>query len=97
MHTRGVYNNSIMDTTTIHKRINITLPQNTVRLLEKTVKKGGRSNFLNRAIKFYIGEVGRSNLKKLLKERALARQEDDLRLAEEWFNLENEAWSKIDR
>lgn len=86
-----------METKTNHQRINITLPRATVNLLEKSVEKGNRSRFLNQAIRFYFEEVGRANLRKLLKEGAIKRSKRDLEIAKEWFPLENEAWSKIDK
>jgi CopG family transcriptional regulator/antitoxin EndoAI len=75
----------------MHRRINVTLPEETVRLVERVSAKGGRSRFIDLAIKRYVTEIGRTNLRKKLKEGALRRAPRDRQLAEEWFLLENGA------
>jgi CopG family transcriptional regulator/antitoxin EndoAI len=79
----------------IHKRVDITLPRETVSLLERISKKGDRSRFVDQAILFYAKEMSRANLRKLLKEGAIKNAARDLSIAEEWFPLENEVWPKI--
>jgi CopG family transcriptional regulator/antitoxin EndoAI len=78
----------------MNQRINITLPEETLTLIDHVAEKGDRSRFIDLAIKYYVEAMGKAKLKKLLKEGAVARAERDLRLAEEWFNLEEEAWQK---
>lgn len=75
-----------------HKRIDITLPQETLSLLEKISEKGDRSRFIDQAIRFYAKELSRAKLRKELKEGAVARYQRDLDLANDWFLLENEVW-----
>lgn len=82
------------DLKTAYKRINITLPKETVRLLNKTTEKGQRSSLVDEALKFYINRISRINIQKLLKERALRKAKQDLSLAEEWFNVDEETWQK---
>lgn len=76
----------------MYQRINITLPEETLSLIDRVAAKGDRSRFIDRAIRYYVESVGKAKLKKLLKEGAIARAQRDLRLAEEWFSLEEEAW-----
>ncbi|KKR45342.1 MAG: hypothetical protein UT80_C0038G0007 [Parcubacteria group bacterium GW2011_GWC1_40_13] len=73
-------------------RINITLPKETVYLLDKVSEKGGRSRLINNAVRFYVNEIGKINIKKNLQEGALKRKERDIALAEDWFHLESEVW-----
>lgn len=80
--------------TTIHTRVNITLPKDTLRLLDRVTQKGGRSGFVDQAVRFYIKETGRANLKKQLRIGALARASRDANLAEEWFHIDEEVWPK---
>jgi len=77
-----------------YKRLNITLPESTVVLLETVTGKGGRSTFIDTAIKSYIQQENQKSLREQLKEGAIARRERDLRLAEEWFDVEEELWQK---
>jgi CopG family transcriptional regulator/antitoxin EndoAI len=75
-----------------HKRIDITLPQETIKLLERISKKGDRSGLVDQAIRFYAKEMNRAKLRKELNEGATARYQRDLDLANDWFFLENEVW-----
>ena len=76
----------------MNKRINITLPEKTVQLLDRVAQKGSRSRLIDRAVRRYVAEVGQANLRRQLKEGAIREAELDLQLAEEWFPLEEEAW-----
>ena len=78
---------------TMHRRINITLPEETVRLLDRVSEKGDRSGLIDRAIKHYIERRGRANLRRQLKEGYQRRSAIDLQVAEEWFPIEHEVWS----
>ncbi len=76
----------------MHRRINITLPDETVRLIDRVTAKGDRSRFIAEAVTHYVGATGRAQLRKRLKEGALRRAERDRRLAQDWFLLDEEAW-----
>lgn len=77
---------------TMNKRINISLPEETVRLLDRVAEKGNRSKLINEAVRHYVEQVGRENLRGRLKKGAQAQAERDLHLVEEWFALDEEAW-----
>ena len=77
----------------MHRRINITLPEETVRLIDRVSEKGDRSRLIDKAVRRYVAETRRANLRKRLKEGALRRAERDLHLAAESFFLEEEAWN----
>lgn len=79
------------------KRVNITLAGDTVQLLDRVSKPGERSNIIDRAIKYYVEEIGERNLRRQLKEGALRGAERDLSLASEWFSVDEEAWSRKGR
>jgi CopG family transcriptional regulator/antitoxin EndoAI len=76
----------------VHRRINVTLPEETVKLLERVSEKGDRSRLINEAVRRHIAALGRRNVRKRVKEGSLRRAERDRRLAEEWFLPEEEAW-----
>jgi len=81
----------------MHRRLNITLPEETVRLIDRVAAKGDRSRFIAEAVTHYVGSSGRAQLRKRLKEGALRRAERDLRLARDWFPLDEEAWQRSRR
>ncbi len=76
----------------MHRRVNITLPEETIHLIDRAAARGDRSRFIDQAVKHFVHEMRRARLKKLLKEGAVRRAERDLLLAEEWFGLDEEAW-----
>lgn len=79
------------------KRLNITLPEQTVRLMDRVAGKGRRSSLIDRAVRRYLEEETRANLRKQLAESYEANAAFDLKLAEEWFPLEEEAWQHGNR
>lgn len=84
------------------QQLQIVLPEETIQLIDKLTEKNGspdelirqRSNLIDQAVKFFIAEKQRVDLKQQLKEGAIARAKRDLNLAEEWFELEEEVWEK---
>ena len=76
----------------MYRRINITLPEETVRLIDRISQKGNRSRLIDKAVRRYVTDARRANLRKRLKEGALRRAERDLRLSDESVFLDEEAW-----
>ncbi len=81
----------------MRKRVNITLPKETIDLMDRLVEKGDRSEFIKEAVEEYIKRKSRSKLRKRLKEGAEREADLDLRIAEEWFDLEEEACPKKEK
>jgi CopG family transcriptional regulator/antitoxin EndoAI len=79
--------------TAVNQRINVSLPEETLRLLDRVAGKGDRSRLIDEAVRYYIDEKGRRELRKRLKEGAIRRTPRDLQLSEEWFPLEEEVWN----
>jgi len=80
--------------TKTHKRINISLPVETVELVDRIAEKGNRSRLINQAVHFFVEEIGRKKIKQELKEGACRRAERDSALCMEWFVLEEEICPK---
>ena len=74
------------------RRLNISLPDETVRLLDRVAAKGERSQVIAEAVTKYVVEVGKARIRKRMKERAVKRGDLDLQIAEEWFPIDEEAW-----
>jgi CopG family transcriptional regulator/antitoxin EndoAI len=81
----------------MNRRLNISLPETTIRLMDRIAGKGDRSRLIADAVESYIESVGKANLRKRLREGAVRRAKRDLQMAEEWFHLEEEAWSEKSR
>ncbi len=75
-----------------HRRLNITLPEQTVQLLDRVADKGNRSRLIAAAVERYVQEEGRARLRSLLLEGAVTHAARDLEIAEEWFLIDEQAW-----
>lgn len=78
----------------MHKRINITLPEQTVRLLDRVAPRGDRSRLIDTAVRSFVAKIGRSQLRRQLIEGYRQSAQKDLELAATWFPLEEAAWQK---
>ena len=74
------------------KRINIILPEATLRLLDKAAPRGSRSRFISEAVTHYVTSRARRNLAARLKHGAVVNALRDLDIAQEWFSLDEETW-----
>jgi CopG family transcriptional regulator/antitoxin EndoAI len=79
------------------KRINIMLPDQTAKVLDKVAVKGDRSRFISQAVLYYVQTQSKANLRERLKQGALANAKLDLEIAKEWFPVEQEAWQKLEQ
>ncbi|MCP4352515.1 MAG: hypothetical protein GY795_44215 [Desulfobacterales bacterium] len=76
----------------MYQKINITLPEQTVNLIEQMTTERNISQFIDEAVKYYIEQVGKISLREQLKNGAIKRAERDLKLSQEWNELEEESW-----
>ena len=74
------------------KRINIMLPERTLAVLDRVAPKGNRSRFVSQAVLHYVETQGRQSLREQLKAGYLANADESLKIAAEWFPLEEGAW-----
>jgi glycosyltransferase involved in cell wall biosynthesis len=81
----------------MHRRINITLPEETVKLIDRVAPKGDRSRLIADAVVHYVQAEGRNRLRRRLREGARRRAERDLALTREWFAIDEEAWRRSER
>jgi CopG family transcriptional regulator/antitoxin EndoAI len=81
----------------MHRRVNITLPEETIRLIDRVAPKGDRSRFIAEAIRHYVGARGRAELRRRLRQGAVRRAERDLQLVADWFSLDEEGWQRSRR
>ena len=72
------------------------LPEDTIRLIDRSAPHGNRSRFIDDAVRYFVREHGRTKLRQLLEEGAQRRAERDLAIADEWFSvdIDNAAWRK---
>lgn len=78
----------------MNKRINVVLPVETLRVLDRVAPKGNRSRLISEAVLYYVESKAKSNLAERLKAGALANATRDLEIAQEWYALDEEAWQR---
>jgi CopG family transcriptional regulator/antitoxin EndoAI len=76
------------------KRINIMLPERTLAVLDRVASKGNRSSFVSAAVLHYVETRGQQSLREQLKTGYQANADENLKIAAEWFPLEEQAWQK---
>lgn len=76
------------------KRINVMLPDETLAVLDRVTARGSRSRFVSRAVLHYVKSHAKLNLRERLKAGYQANAQESLKIALEWFPLEEEAWQK---
>jgi len=54
----------------MHRRLNITLPEETVQMMDRIAKTGGRSRLIDEAVREFVQRRQKASLKKQLKEGA---------------------------
>ena len=50
----------------MHRRVNITLPDETIRLVDSIARKGDRSFLIAEAVRHYIASIGKARLRRPL-------------------------------
>jgi CopG family transcriptional regulator/antitoxin EndoAI len=75
----------------VSKRINIMLPDRTLAVLDRVAPRGSRSRFVSDAVLHFVESNGKRNLSEQLKLGYQANADESLKIAAEWFPLEEEA------
>lgn len=73
---------------TSHKRINITLPEETLELIDQH-RSESRSSFINKAVQTYARRLGmdKADIRHKLRRAYLERGDEGLEMAQEWNSL----------
>jgi hypothetical protein len=78
------------------QRINVVLPEATVRTIDRLARPGQRSRFIDRAVQHYVATASAEALQGRLKQAALRDRDLDLEIAGDWFAVDQEQWQKLD-
>lgn len=78
----------------MQQRINVSLPQETVKLIDRVTRKGNRSRLIDAAVRHYVRSVGKAKLESRLAEGYRKLSKSSLEIAADWFPVDEEAWRK---
>jgi CopG family transcriptional regulator/antitoxin EndoAI len=79
------------------KRINIILPEATVRTIDRLSRPGQRSRFIHRAVEHYVATASSEALYDRLKQAAIRDRDLDLEISHDWFAVDQEQWQQLDK
>jgi CopG family transcriptional regulator / antitoxin EndoAI len=80
----------------MNKRVNIVLPERTLRTIDRMVKPGGRSRFINQAVEHFVAHRSAEALRTQLERAAIRDRDLDREVAADWSAVDKEAWQKLD-
>lgn len=80
----------------MNRRINIVLPETTVRAIARLAKPGGRSHFIDRAVQHYVATQSTEALRKRLEQAVVRDRDMERQIADEWFAVDQEIWQRLD-
>lgn len=78
----------------MQQRINISLPEETVKLIDRVASKGSRSRLIEAAVRHYVKAMGKARLERKLAEGYRKLSQSGLDIATEWFPSDEDAWRK---
>lgn len=79
------------------KRINVILPEATVKTIDGLSRPGQRSRFIERAVQHYVNTASPEALQERLKQAALRDRDLDAEIASDWFAVDQEQWDKLEK
>jgi len=78
------------------KRINIVLPEMTVRTIDRMTKPCQRSRFIDQAVRHYVANQSIEALRARLERAAVRDQDLDREVAADWFAVDHETCRQLD-
>jgi CopG family transcriptional regulator/antitoxin EndoAI len=84
-------------TTSMAKRINIILEDETELTIKRSAKPGERSRFINRAVQYYAATYSPAALRERLKQAALRDRDLAKEIEHDWRAVDREAWHSLSR
>jgi len=73
-------------------RINIVLPEDTLRVIDGLAPRGQRSRFIQRAVEHYVAAASPEAMRERLAAAALRDRDLDLEIARDWSAVGREQW-----
>lgn len=78
------------------KRINVILPETTIRIIDRLVKPGERSRLIDKALRHYVATRSAEGIREQLKQATIRDRDLDREIMTEWAPVDNESWQQID-
>jgi hypothetical protein len=79
------------------KRINIVLPEATIRTIDRMAVPGERSRFIDQAVRHYVANQSAEALRARLEQATVRDRDLDREIATDWLAVDREIWQRLDR
>ena len=80
----------------MNRRINIVLPEVTIRTIDRMAKRGERSRFINHAVQHFVANRSVEALRARLEETTIRDRDLERETAADWSAVDNESWQHLD-
>ena len=78
------------------KRINIVLPETTIRTIDRMARPGQRSRFINQAVQHFVANRSMEALRAELEHAAVRDRDLDREVAADWSAVDQETWQQLE-
>src|SRR5258706_16052417 len=78
------------------KRLNIVLPEATVQTIDRMVKPGQRSRFINQAVVHFVANRSVEALRRRLELAAVRDRDLDREAAADWLAVDRQTWRQLE-
>ena len=79
------------------ERINIILPEDTLRTIDRLARRGERSRFIRRAVEHYVATATPEAIAEQLKQTAIRDRDLDQEIANDWSAIDQESWQQFEQ
>jgi hypothetical protein len=76
-------------------RINVILPEETVRTIDRMARPGQR-RFIEHAVQHYVATASPEALQERLKQAVIRDRDLTLEIANDWIAVDQEQWQRVD-
>jgi hypothetical protein len=80
----------------MNRRINILLPEATIRTIDSMARPGQRSRFIDTAVRHFVTHNSTEALRSRLEQTALRDRDLDLEIASDWSVVDRETWQQLE-
>ncbi|MFN0165491.1 MAG: ribbon-helix-helix domain-containing protein [Bryobacteraceae bacterium] len=74
----------------MNRRISVVLPDETLRRIDRLAKPGGRSRFINEAVRHFVATRSAAPLRRQLELAAVRDRDLDIEVAADWFAVDRQ-------
>jgi hypothetical protein len=80
----------------MNKRINIVLPETTIRAMARIAGPGERSRFIDQAVRHFVAHSSGEAIRLQIEKAAVRDRDLDREIGNDWQAVDNEAWQRPD-